>query len=326
MLWYRGRATSTTKGGRLDPDPAAEEPPRLTRPYVLANAERAGEAAAKPPEAPQIPPPTVERRAIVEPPLPEPRPSANRAVLLAAAIVLTLGIGAITAIAVGGARSPDTASAPPPDPPLTASYPPIPSTPPSLPPTVEPSSAPPATSAAPARSASASAPAKVVPLAAVSGPGCPQTNGHGFFMSGFASDWHFSDGGFTGDGCPARTVAVPMSGSATKDDNDNVVVWWFQGAPDSSCTVSVFAPSPTKALDSAGKPAHYLVFGTVDASGPRVGEFDVDQTANRGKWVTAGKFPMTGGRLSVRLVTRGIDFGSGRSGAHLGASALKLDC
>jgi len=35
---------------------------------------------------------------------------------------------------------------------------------------------------------------------------------------------------------------------------------------------------------------------------------------------------MTGGRLSVRMVTRGIDFGSGRSGAHLGVSALRLDC
>src|SRR5205814_6974710 len=118
---------------------------------------------------------------------------------------------------------------------------------------------------------------------------------------------------------------VPMSGSATRDDNDNVVVWWFRTGPVTrgQCAVSVYVPNTGKAKDAGGKPAHYIVYPSTDASGTPAAEFDVDQAGNRGRWVAAGTFPVTDAQLSVRMVTRGIDWGSGREGDHLGASALK---
>jgi hypothetical protein len=163
---------------------------------------------------------------------------------------------------------------------------------------------------------------------AVSGEGCGQTADHGYFRKGFADDWRIRDqGGLTSNGCHGAAVAVPMSGEAHHDDNDNVVVWWFATAPvtGGGCSISVFVPDTGTSSDSAGKPAHYLVFGSADATGRTIGQFDVDQTRHRGAWVDAGQVD-TGGQVSVRMVTRGVDFGSGRDGAHLGASAVRVSC
>ncbi len=191
-------------------------------------------------------------------------------------------------------------------------------------------SAPPTASAEPTtpRPAPPAAPTTPKTYTAVAGEGCTQTADHGYFRSGFASDWRTrSSGGLTTDGCHGAVVAVPMSGDARRDDNDNVIVWWFRTAPvaTGSCALSVYVPDTGNDSDSAGQPAHYLVFRTDNGSGATAGQFDVDQTRNRGRWVDAGRFP-TSGRLSVRMVTRGVDFGRGREGAHLGVSALRATC
>jgi hypothetical protein len=173
-------------------------------------------------------------------------------------------------------------------------------------------------------------PATARTYSAVSGESCEQKADHGFFRKGFASDWRTSaKGGWTGDGCRGGVVSVPMSGDARRDDNDNVIVWWFlTGAVKSgSCSVSIYVPDTGRSSDSAGKPAHYVVYGSSDASGAPIGQFDIDQTRNRGRFVDGGRFTLSGsGRLSVRMVTRGVDFGSGREDAHLGVSALRLTC
>jgi hypothetical protein len=183
---------------------------------------------------------------------------------------------------------------------------------------------------APATTAPAPAPPAVRTYAAVSGESCEQKADHGFFRKGFASDWRTSStGGWTGDGCRGGVVSVPMSGDARRDDNDNVVVWWFVTGPVKSgtCAVSAYVPDTGRSTDSAGKPAHYLVYASSDATGSTIGQFDVDQTRNRGRFVDGGRFTLSGsGRLSVRMVTRGVDFGRGRDGAHLGVSALRLSC
>src|SRR5581483_6410545 len=141
----------------LDP----EEPPRLTRPYVLANTNLNTPATA----APEPAPPEALEPAVVEepPPPPAPRHSAprNRAVLLVAAIALTVGIGAVTAIAVGGKEGEKPAAAP--RAPLIASFPPIPSTAPSLPP---PSPPPPSARPSTSRPAAPSPKVVVAPAAA----------------------------------------------------------------------------------------------------------------------------------------------------------------
>ncbi|WP_130508975.1 hypothetical protein [Krasilnikovia cinnamomea] len=194
----------------------------------------------------------------------------------------------------------------------------------------------PSLSTVPAALNSATAPASrpatappVATFAALSGESCPQSGDRGYFARGQASDWYSrSHGGWNSDGCGGRMIAVPMSGSATRDDRDNVIVWWFHtgSVRTGSCAVRVHVPDTGTGKDSAGKPAHYLVHSTDDHNGPVIGEFDVDQPGNRGRWVDAGRFPVTNGEISVQMVTRGIDFGSGRDGDHLGVSALRVDC
>jgi hypothetical protein len=173
-------------------------------------------------------------------------------------------------------------------------------------------------------------PAGPATYSAVSGESCAQESDHGYFRKGFAADWRLSgNGGWANDGCHGAAVAVPMSGDAGKDDNDNVVVWWFvTGAvKQGTCGISTYVPDTGDPSDAAGKPAHYKVFATSDASGPAITEFNLDQTRNRGRFVGGPKVKLTGsGRLSVRLVTRGVDFGTGRDGAHLGVSALRVSC
>jgi len=173
----------------------------------------------------------------------------------------------------------------------------------------------------------APAPPATARFTAVAGESCPNRAGSGFFRTGFASDWYTrSSGGWTGDGCQGRMVAVPMSGDARRDDNDNVIVWWFTPGAGRSCALSVYVPGTGNVKDADGAPAQYFVYGSVDASGPATGSFTVDQVHNQGRFVDVGSYHESTGALSVRMVTRGIDFGPGRSGAHLGVSAARVAC
>ena len=105
-----------------------------------------------------------------------------------------------------------------------------------------------------------------------------------------------------------------------------VIVWWFRVPSGATCALTVYVPGTGNVLDADGAPATYFVYGTTDASGSRIGQFTVDQVHNQGRWVDAGTVRAPGDRLSVRMMTRGIDFGPGRAGAHLGVSALRAHC
>src|SRR5262249_32620114 len=133
---------------------------------------------------------------------------------------------------------------------------------------------------------------------------------------------------WTGDGCSGGSVHVPMSGSTTEDDPDNVIVWWFKtGAVNhGTCAVSVYVPKTGKALDSAGDPATYRGYGSTAITGSPIATFTVNQVGNQGRWVSAGSYTVTSGQLAIRMLTRGVDWGTGREGAHLGVSALRLTC
>jgi hypothetical protein len=163
--------------------------------------------------------------------------------------------------------------------------------------------------------------------AAVSGVSCRQTPTSGYYTTGWFNDWYArSTGGWTGDGCGGRMIAVPMSGDAHTDDPDNVIVWWFAVPSLSSCAISVHVPRTGNVLDAAGAPATYLVFPAKDGTGTPVGRFEVDQVHNQGRWLAVGSYGTASGQLSVRMVTRGIDWGPGREGAHLGVSAVRVTC
>jgi hypothetical protein len=181
--------------------------------------------------------------------------------------------------------------------------------------------------AAPAPGPPAAPPRPRPRYTALSGESCPQQSTAGYYRKGWASDWYSrSYGGWTGDGCRGQVVAVPMSGDPNKDDNDNVIVWWFAVGSGATCAVSVYVPGTGDVRDSDGAPATYFVYGSTDATGAAIAKFTVDQVHNQGRWVDAGAYQEGGGALSIRMVTRGIDWGSGRTGAHLGVSALRVSC
>jgi hypothetical protein len=162
---------------------------------------------------------------------------------------------------------------------------------------------------------------------AVSGESCRQTSTSGYYTKGWFTDWYArSRGGWTGDGCAGHMIAVPMSGDAHTDDPDNVIVWWFAAPNLSSCAISVHVAHTGNVLDAAGAPATYVVFPTRNATGTPIGRFEVDQVHNQGRWLAVGSYRTASGQLSVRMVTRGIDWGPDREGAHLGVSALRVAC
>jgi hypothetical protein len=176
----------------------------------------------------------------------------------------------------------------------------------------------------------ATPPPKVPPpprFSAIAGEGCPPTANSGYWNRGWFRDWYaVGRGGWNGDGCTGRMIAVPMSGDANRDDPDNVVVWWFTVPSQATCGVSVYVPGTGNVLDAAGAPATYFVYGTTAGRGSSIGQFGVDQVHNQGRWVDTGQYPVSTGQLSVRMVTRGVDWGPGRSGAHLGVSAVRVTC
>jgi len=174
------------------------------------------------------------------------------------------------------------------------------------------------------------APAKPPPpprFTALSGEGCPQTASSGYRNHGWFKDWYaVGKGGWNSDGCTGRMIAVPMSGDANRDDPDNIVVWWFTVAAGATCGVSVYVPGTGNVMDAAGAPATYFVYPTTAGDGSSIGQFGVDQVHNQGRWVDTGRYLVSTGQLSVRMVTRGIDWGPGRAGAHLGVSAVRVTC
>jgi hypothetical protein len=187
--------------------------------------------------------------------------------------------------------------------------------------------APPAARPAPPRPAAPVAPGPAPRFAAVTGESCGQTASGGYWYRGWAKDWYAKpSGGWGGDGCAGRVIAVPMSGDPDRDDPDNVIVWWFRPPAGSTCAVAMYVPGTGGPLDAAGAPATYFVYASASGDGPQLGRFGIDQVHNQGRWVGGGSYPAATGQLSVRLVTRGIDWGPGRAGAHLGVSAARLTC
>lgn len=155
---------------------------------------------------------------------------------------------------------------------------------------------------------------------AVAGPGCGGSTSmqlNGWYDKG-QEGWRRNSGGYTGDGCGGGFSSVPMSGDAN-DDKSNSVVWTFTTGPvtTGTCNLSVFVPDgDIKAV--GGAPTYYTV---QDRS------FEVNQVAHRGQWVSAGTFPLSGGRIAVVLHSRGNDWKGGtQTYAHHAASAVRANC
>jgi translation initiation factor IF-2 len=163
---------------------------------------------------------------------------------------------------------------------------------------------------------------------AVAGSGCGQDATRGYQVVGRYTDgtlgWYDRpSGGWDRDGCSGQFDALPMSGSATRDDASAYVVWWFKprDVRQGSCALAVYIPTGREFQDVAGKPAFYNVVGGPDDL-TRTAGFRIDQVVNRGRWLDAGRFPLRDGRIGLQLVTRGQD----PDGEHLAAAQVRADC
>jgi hypothetical protein len=168
----------------------------------------------------------------------------------------------------------------------------------------------------------------VATYSAIAGDGCRHDSTRGYQEIGRYTDgsrgWYSrSSGAWTGDGCSGSFDALPMSGSATRDDRSAYVVWWFKPSNlrQGNCTISVYIPTGREFEDVAGDPAYYNVVAG-EGSYDRVSGFTVDQIANRGRWLTAGTFPLRDGQIAVQMVTRGQD----PNGEHLAAGQVRTSC
>ncbi|KOV21759.1 hypothetical protein ADK60_24925 [Streptomyces sp. XY431] len=150
---------------------------------------------------------------------------------------------------------------------------------------------------------------------------------HGYWEQGSTGWLTSSTGGYTGSGCNGKYVSLPMSGSDSKDDNDNSVVWTFSTAPvtTGTCTISVYVPNNSDYKLVGGKPAYYTVHNS-PGSGV-IGDFSVNQTTSRGSWAAGKTVAVSGGKISVMLHSRGLDWaGTATDKAHIAASAVRADC
>jgi translation initiation factor IF-2 len=166
---------------------------------------------------------------------------------------------------------------------------------------------------------------------AVAGPYCSNA-GATWIANGRYTDgdrgWTTSEGGYSGAGCGSRFVSIPMSGDAGSDDSNYARYTFTTGAVKSgSCTVEVYIPASSSIERVGGHPTYYTVHDAANGSGESyVGNFSVNQTTHRGSWVSGGRFPVHSGVLSVKLHTRGIDYGSTWKNAHHASSAVRVNC
>ncbi|MGW1882388.1 adhesin [Streptomyces sp. NPDC001970] len=162
------------------------------------------------------------------------------------------------------------------------------------------------------------------------GPGCATGNYRedGRFENGHAAWYTVSSGGRRDESCDGSFTAVPMSGSPTKDDGGTATWSWDLGQDYEQCSLAVFVPFTTRAMDVAGDPTFYRVLADPDDPASGYTGFGVRQTDHRGAVVPVGSYPVKGDRtFAVQLIDRGRDWGTAeRLGAHHAAAQMRLTC
>ncbi len=169
---------------------------------------------------------------------------------------------------------------------------------------------------------------------AMTGYGCGPTSSaafteHGRWSDGLNGFISVPAGGPRGEGCDGSFDAMPMSGSTAYDDPSNYALWTFRTAPvvRGTCDLEVYVPASSSIERVGGNPAVYQVFDSAGTAGPPLGSFNVDQVANGGRWVTEPGWAITGGALTVKLDSFGVDWsGNSPTYAHIAVSAVVATC
>ncbi|MFE5615265.1 adhesin [Streptomyces sp. NPDC056470] len=250
------------------------------------------------------------------------------------ALVAVVAVGCLALVVALGDESEERPPAAASDPPVRTlptrngptAFPGAPGGGPALPSASTPPDGSPSTSAHP--SAATRPPHPTLPPYEVwAGPGCTGAGATytetGRFSDGFEGWYTVNVGGFRGGGCDGRFSAMPMSGSSTKD-RDNRATWsWHVGEGYGTCALAVHVPTPPRPQDAAGEPSVYQVL----ANGTPYATFTVYQPANVGALLPVGSYPLGTPTFTVRLLDRGLDWGSeAREGAHHAAGQMRLTC
>ncbi|MET8680623.1 adhesin [Streptomyces sp. NPDC004647] len=171
-----------------------------------------------------------------------------------------------------------------------------------------------------------------VTYSAWAGHGCSSPAGGGYDEDGRYDDgiegwYNVSTGGYGGGSCDTSFAAVPMSGSDTQDGHNRVLWWWSVGDDSEECTVAVYVPNGDGDRDVAGSPTVYEVLSGPDDQDTTYASFYINQSANRGRLVDAGTYPVDDGRIAVRMLDRGQDWNDhGPTYAHHAAGQMKVTC
>ncbi|WP_185921936.1 hypothetical protein [Streptomyces sp. WAC06614] len=163
--------------------------------------------------------------------------------------------------------------------------------------------------------------------AAVAGPGCAGPGATFDWIPVRKDGWKGYDvGGYGSSGCNGDFYAMPMSGDSGRDAG-NQVRWTFRtgAVTTGTCQVFVHIPNNGDVRAVGGKASYYSVHAGSTGGDPFLGSFTVNQPSQLGRWVAAGSFRITGGRLAVKLHDRGTG-GSGSTYARHAAEALRVQC
>jgi translation initiation factor IF-2 len=163
------------------------------------------------------------------------------------------------------------------------------------------------------------APPPAVTYSATAGPGCGSAYQRGGYYSDSWAGWLR-----TGSTCGIdKYDSLPESGDPVQANPAVYSLWTFStGAVRSgSCAVSVYIPNNSDIRYVGGAPAHYIVSGASNAT------LTIDQPANLGSWVAAGRYQVDSGTLSIKLTNIGVDWTDTTvTYRHVAAGDIRIDC
>jgi hypothetical protein len=150
-------------------------------------------------------------------------------------------------------------------------------------------------------------------FSAIAGWECAGTaTDRGFSISGRTPEWLTpAAGAWKENGCRGSFVAVPLSGAGSFPDANTGAMWWFTpGEKIKRCVLAVLVPKVDTAQVPPATGVRYQVLS--GREGVAYASFVVNQSsqqsddrdATTGRWVEAGTFAVTNGRIAVRLAAQ----------------------
>ncbi|GIJ47631.1 hypothetical protein Val02_45170 [Virgisporangium aliadipatigenens] len=155
-------------------------------------------------------------------------------------------------------------------------------------------------------------------FASIAGWECAGTaTDRGFSISGRTPDWLTPEkGAHKQNGCRGSFAAVPVSGAGAFPDANTGAVWWFTvGSKVKRCLVQVNVPLVEQSQVKVASAVRYQVLSGRD--GVAYASFVINQAAQQpkenevpatdqqdGKWVEAGTFAVSNGKLAVRMAAQ----------------------